>query len=189
MRPLYLLRHGPTAASVAGAPLGHLDLPVTAAGWARWPGVKARLLALGIEQVLTSDLARARDHALDLGLPVTVLPGLAEQAFGTWEALPWQDNLDTAGFFQDPVGAVPPGGESFLACAERALAAFQGARAGEQAILVLAHGGPLRALLAHSLGLPLARALDLGWDPFGLSRVDLYSPDRGVLRFHNLPLE
>ena len=188
MMPVYLLRHGPTEASVKGAPLGRLDLPVTAEGQALWPRVKEELLGLGIRRVLTSDLIRAKAHALDLDLPCLVLPGLAEQAFGAWEGLPWEGNPEAADFFKDPVGGAPPGGESFLACAQRTLLAFRGALEGDQPTLVLAHGGPLRAILAHFIGLPMARALDLAWQPFGLTRVDAYAPDRAVLRFHNRSL-
>jgi broad specificity phosphatase PhoE len=185
MMPLYLLRHGPTEASAKGAPLGRLDLPVTPEGRALWSAVKEELLGLGIRRVLTSDLARARDHALDLGLPCLVLPGLAEQAFGAWDGLPWEENPGAEAFFQDPLRCAPPGGESFQQCAERALLTFRGALDGDQPTLVLAHGGPLRAILAHYIGLPPVRALDLAWQPFGLTRVDAYAPDRGVLRFHN----
>ena len=185
MRPLYLLRHGPTEASLKGAPLGRLDLPVVPAGQTRWVEVKARLLALGLDRVLTSDLARARDHALDLGLPSLILPGLAEQDFGRWDGLPWSENPESEAFFRDPAGGTPPGGESFLHCGQRALQAFRSAPAEEGVTLVLAHGGPLRAILAHLLGMPPRRALDLGWQPFGLTRVDLVDLDRGVLRFHN----
>ena len=186
MRPLFLLRHGPTEAFAKGAPLGRLDLPVLGQGW---PKVKAHLLTLGLERVLTSDLVRARAHALDLGLPTGILPGLGEQHFGAWEGRPWADNPDTEAFFQDPAGCAPPGGESFLQCAQRAIEAYQGAQEGPGALLVLAHGGSLRAILAHTLGLPVARALDLDWRPFGLTRVDRYGLDRGLLRYHNLPLE
>jgi len=188
VRPLFLMRHGPTEAFAKGAPLGRLDLPVTDEGQGQWPRVKEALLALGIRRVLTSDLCRARLHALDLGLPCLVLPGLSEQAFGAWEGVAWEGNLDAADFFKDPVRAVPPGGESFLDCANRALLALQSALDGDQSTLILAHGGPLRAILAHYIGLPPVRALDLSWQPYGLTRVDTYAADRGVLRFHNQAL-
>ncbi len=189
MRPLYLLRHGPTEAGAQGAPLGRRDLPVAPAGQERWPRVKAHLLGLGLGRVLTSDLARARDHARDLGLPVLILPDLAEQDFGRWDGLPWAQNPDAEAFFQKPAELAPPGGESFVHCARRALGAFREGMAGEEPVLVLAHGGPLRAILAHLLGIPAARALDLDWRPFGLSRVDLVDLDRGVLRFHNREMD
>lgn len=188
MTPLYLLRHGPTEALAEGAPLGRKDLPLTPEGRAQWPKVKEALLALGLARVLTSDLRRAREHALDLGLPCLTLPALGEQAFGAWEGLPWDRNPGARAFFEDPARGVPPGGESFLDCAARAVPALLGALAGSGPTLVLAHGGPLRAILAHFTGLPQARALDLAWRPYGLTRLDVYARDRGVLQFHNRSL-
>ncbi|MCE1229966.1 MAG: histidine phosphatase family protein [Firmicutes bacterium] len=188
MTPLYLLRHGPTLASQCGAPLGRMDLPVTTEAQAQWPQVKAELLALGLQRVFTSDLTRAKEHALDLGLPTLVLPDLAEQAFGQWEGIPWNDIPGADAYLANPIIGVPPGGESFARCASRALMALQGALTGEQATLVLAHGGSLRAILAHFMGLSLERALDLAWQPFGLTRLEVFAPNRAVLRYHNRPL-
>jgi broad specificity phosphatase PhoE len=162
-----------------------LDLPVNADGQSLWPRVKADLLSMGIQRVLTSDLQRARLHAMDLGLPCLVLPDLGEQSFGEWEGLPWSEIKGAESFFGNAVLGTPPGGESFARCASRALLTLQGSLEGEWPTLVLAHGGPLRAILAHFLGLPLERALDLAWQPFGLTRLDVYGPNRGILRFHN----
>jgi len=188
MMPLFLLRHGPTLASQSGAPLGRTDLPVNAEGQAQWPQIRADLLAMGIQRVFTSNLSRARDHALDLGLPSLVLPDLAEQAFGEWEGLPWSDIPGADAYLANPVIGTPPGGESFARCASRSLLALQGALDGDQATLVVAHGGSLRAILAHFLGLPLERALDLAWQPFGLTRLEVYGANRAVLRYHNRSL-
>jgi broad specificity phosphatase PhoE len=195
MTTYYLLRHGPTDAArgtesaQGGAPLGRLDLPVNEAGQALWPRVKAEILGLGIHRVLTSQLARARDHARDLGLPIRVLPDLAEQAFGSWDGVPWVRIQGAEAFLTDPVHAVPPGGgESFAPCAERAREAIRGTWEEGRVTLVLAHGGSLRAILAHFLGLPLDRALDLAWHPYGLTKLEVYHPQRGVLCFHNRPL-
>ena len=187
-QPLYLLRHGPTAASRGGAPLGRLDLPVEAGGQVRWLAVKEELKDLGPGLIATSDRARAREHALDLGaalgVPVRVLPALAEQDFGAWDGVPWSEIGGAGAFFADPIHTAPPGGESFAGCAGRTRGAFA-ALPQDQPLLILAHGGSLRAILAGLLGLPLERALDLAWEPFGLSRVDRYDRERGVLRFHN----
>ncbi len=188
MTPLYLLRHGPTAASESGAPLGRLDLPASPAAEATWTTLRAELLALGFTRVLTSDLARAKRHALDLGLPCRIVPDLGEQSFGAWEGIPWGRIEDAESFFADPVHAAPPGGESFADCATRVLRAFREAYEPDEPTLVLAHAGPLRALLAFFLGLPLDRALDLAFLPFALSRLDVYDPARAVLRSHGLRL-
>jgi alpha-ribazole phosphatase len=173
--------------------LGRLDLPVSADGESLWPSVKSQLLQLGAQRVFTSPLRRAHQHASELGLPLTVLEGLAEQSFGAWEGQPWEaiatdDAVSTNAFFANPVLATPPGGESFARCASRAIQALQGALEGESSTLVIAHGGSLRAVLAHFLGLPLDRALDLAWQPFGLTKLEVYGPNKALLRFHNRPL-
>ena len=188
MRSLFLLRHGPTAASERGAPLGHVDLPVTPEGQARWPQVKAQLLEFGIERVVCSDLRRAYEHAADLGLPLQVSPGLREQNFGEWDGIPWSELKSAKAFFADRIHCEAPGGESFARCAQRALQAMAGLPCRDSTVLVFAHGGPLRAILSRFLGMPFERALDLSWEPFGLTRLDLYAADRAVLAFHNRSL-
>ena len=120
--------------------------------------------------------------------PCLVLPDLSEQAFGEWEGVPWGQIQGTDAFFANPALATPPGGESFARCASRALLALQGALEGEQPTLVFSHGGPLRAILAHFLGLSLERALDLAWQPYGLTKLEVYAPNRAILRFHNRTL-
>lgn len=184
---LFLLRHGPTTASANGAPLGHLDLPVSEEGQAHWPQVRAELLSLGIQRVVSSDLRRAREHAEDLGLPLHVLQDLREQNFGDWDGIPWSELQDTEAFFADPVHGVPPGGESFAQCAERTKRAILNLPDDASTLLVLAHGGPLRAIFSHYLGVPLERVLDIAWQPFGLTRLDVYQIDKAVLQFHNRP--
>lgn len=182
MSPLYLLRHGPL--SVAGAPVGWRDDQPSAEAERRWPAVKAAIAGLGVARVLSSDLARARIPAADLGLPHDELRALREQSFGRWEGLPWGDNPDAAMIYADPVKAVPPGGEAFANCAARAIAAVVAAL-DDRPTLILAHAGSLRAILAAWIGLPIPRALDLAWDPYGLSCLDRYDLARGVLRYHN----
>lgn len=182
------MRHGPTSASASGAPLGHLDLPVSEEGQGRWPRVKAELLSLGIQRVITSDLRRARDYAADLDLPLQVLRDLREQDFGSWDGILWAELQNTEAFFADPVHSAPPGGESFAQCAERSTKAILKIPGDESTLLVLAHGGPLRAILSRYLGVPLERAMDIAWQPFGLTRLDVYGPDKAVLQFHNRSL-
>ncbi len=192
MTPLYLLRHGPTTASQNGAPLGRMDLPVNAEAERLWPKVKADLETLDIQRVLTSKLQRAALHAQDFaasqGVVCLELYGLSEQAFGEWDGLPWEQIKGAESFWSNPVQAMPPGGESYARCASRALQTLQNALVPEQATLVLAHGGSLRAILAHFLGLSLERSLDLAWQPYGLTKLEVYGSNRAVLRYHNRAL-
>lgn len=193
MTQLLLLRHGPTAASQGGAPLGRRDLPVSPEGEALWPEVRRELLALGPARVLCSPLQRSRRHAGDLGLPITVLADLAEQDFGTWEGRPWNElcaaePATTATFFEDPFRRAAPQGESFVTTAHRAIRAFEGAWDPTRPTLVLAHAGPLRAILTHLLKAPLERALELAWSPFGLTVLDVQADRQVHLRTQNQSL-
>ncbi len=177
---ILLLRHGPTAASGAGAPLGWLDWPVTSAGERRWKAVKTALLALKPELVLTSDLRRCWRHAVSLGLPVRLDRRLREQHFGAWDGVPW-DDIGNAGraVLDDPVRRAPPGGESFVQMAARVKPVWDellamGAR--HRVVLVLASAGPLRVLAARARGLDLHVALQLSWPPFALASVTMTAP-------------
>jgi len=192
MTPLYLLRHGPTVASQSGAPVGRMDVSVTREAEFHWLKVKRELMGFDIQKILTSDLQRARLHAQDFGkdanIPCLVMPDLAEQAFGDWDGLPWDQVKGADSFLSNPVQVTPPGGESFARCASRSLLALQGVLEADQSTLVLAHGGSLRAILAHFFGLTLERALDLAWQPFGLTKLEVYASNRALLRYHNRSL-
>jgi broad specificity phosphatase PhoE len=190
MIPLYLFRHGPATGTEGAAPVGRLDAPLSEAAWQAWPAVKRELLGLGIQRVLASNLRRSLEPARDLGLPCLSMPDLGEQSFGEWEGTSWSEIRGADAFLASPVLAAPPGGESFAHCASRALLALQGALEGEASTLVIGHGGPLRAILAHFLGLSLERALDVAWPHHGLTRLDVHGSNRAILRYHNrtLPL-
>lgn len=185
MTPLWLLRHGPPLHPATLT--GWRDDPPSPQAEAEWPLVRAALAALGAGRVLCSDLARARRFAADLGLPCTALPGLREQRFGAWEGRRWDElpEAEARALCADPLHRAPPGGEPFAACAARACAALAAHLDEATPTLVIAHAGSLRAILAAALGLPLARAPDLAWDPWGLTRLDRYRGLSAVLRWHN----
>lgn len=185
MNDLYLLRHGPTAASLAGAPLGQADWPVTDEGEAKWPALKNYLASLPLDLVVTSDLRRATKHAVDLRAEAIIDPRLREQNFGRFEGRPWEKIEEAEQFFLDPLNNAPPDGESFAQCSERTIAALQPLLHRRCNLLLLGHAGPLRAILAFLLDLPLRRALDLQWAPFGLSHLRCYAEDKATLVFHN----
>ncbi|RCK53846.1 hypothetical protein TH25_00230 [Thalassospira profundimaris] len=104
------------------------------------------------------------------------MPEFAEQDFGDWEGQLWSDI--PAGkarlFWDDYANAVPPGGESFCQLADRVVTAFNllnQVHAGQDIVAVL-HGGPIRAILAHVLGLAPTAALAFDIAPLGLTRID-----------------
>ncbi len=85
---------------------------------------------------------------------------LAEQNFGDWQGKSWAEmrELDPAAhdaFWQDPTRARPPGGESFADQIGRTARVIERmtARHPGRDLVAVAHGGTIRAAVAHALGL------------------------------------
>lgn len=169
MTELLLVRHGETDWNRQGRVQGHVDTPLNATGLEQARALAAELAVETLAAVYASDLVRARDTAelaaLVHGLEVTVDGDLREKNFGTWEGL---TAAEIAGRFPGAVRGRWGDGETSEVVTERAIAAIDRIRARHPAetVLVVSHGGPLRAILRH---------LDVEHGPVGncdLIRVD-----------------
>lgn len=164
MTTVYLARHGESDWNVARRWQGHADRPLTEAGREQARTLADRLAAVGIEAVYSSDLRRARDTAATvaerLGLEVQALPELREVDVGSWSGLTREEADER---FPGALARWRDGGhgwedgESYEAMAERVVGAVR--RLAEQhpdgRILVVSHGGPIRAIHAAALGIDL----------------------------------
>ncbi|MDQ8020612.1 MAG: alpha-ribazole phosphatase family protein [Moraxellaceae bacterium] len=106
-------------------------------------------------RILSSPLSRCRQLAEAIG-PHACDDRLMEIDFGDWELLRFdaigRDALDT--WAADPLHFRPPGGESVSDMSKRVIAALQDAlHVGSGPLLIVTHGGPLRASLGHLLTL------------------------------------
>ncbi|MHB1535603.1 MAG: histidine phosphatase family protein [Acidimicrobiales bacterium] len=163
MARLLLLRHAQSTWNAAGRWQGQADPPLSADGEAQARRGALRLLAreeAPFSGVVASDLQRARRTAeilaegLGMASPVLADPTLREFDVGEWSGLTreeittrWPGRLEA----WDDTGTAPPGGEDRWVFARRARAAVTriGAGAPEGArVLVVAHGGLIRSLLA-----------------------------------------
>jgi alpha-ribazole phosphatase len=155
-----LVRH-PPAAIAPGICYGRLDLPP--ADPAAAPALAARLRAAR-GSIWTSPARRCAVVAAALG-PHRVDPRLLELDFGAWEGRPWdevpREALDR--WAADPLAFAPPLGESGAALVARVTSFATDIREGDH--VVIAHGGPLKLLIALVRGEPadlLAPAPALG---------------------------
>ena len=127
-----------------------------------------------------SPLARARLLAAELGTPV-LDERLREMHFGEWELRPYAD-IGSAidAWTSAPLDFRAPGGESAREMSARVLAWLDDAVAARPAepIVVVAHGGPLRVIAGHLLGLPPERWLALEFACGHVTRLD--AQDWGV---------
>jgi broad specificity phosphatase PhoE len=149
---------------------------------------------------VTSNLARTRATAAAIfaaGYPEQALatePGLAEQHLGDWQGLP-HDALAAKlrhpahPFWPHAAEEEPPGGESFAAVTTRVgevLDRLAGAHAGED-VVVVAHGGSIRAAIAHALGLTGHQALAFSIRNLGVTRLERHGGDWRVSAVNEEP--
>lgn len=146
---LHLVRHPPPEVA-PGTCYGRLDVPARAV--AETADRLRGLLPAGLP-VWSSPLRRCRELAEYLH-PTPRLDGrLQEMDFGAWEGQPWATIARAAldAWAADVAGFAPPGGESGTAVQARALAWV--ADCGEAEAVAVTHGGVIRVLAAHWLGL------------------------------------
>jgi alpha-ribazole phosphatase len=173
-----LLRHGEPLGGRRYR--GKLDDELSELGWRQmWQAVDGRS---DWQQIVTSPLRRCRPFAdalgLKTGLPVRDEPRFAEVGFGEWEGktraeleqlVPGQ----VARFYRDPVNCRPPGSEPLAEFAGRVEAGFRDLlqQCAGQSVLVVAHAGVIRAVLAHVLEIPAGSLYRIHVENAGLSRI------------------
>lgn len=166
---------------------GSLDVALSDAGWARLHAVAGRG---GWQRIVSSPLQRCHAFAQWLadarGLPLSVDRGLREMSFGDWEGMPvadvWSQNHEAAAaWFDDPEAHPPPGGESLSELRQRADAAMKAClqQARGRHVLVVTHGGVLRALVSNVLAMPPAAMNRLETPWACLSRLQFTHTENG----------
>ena len=152
MTEILLARHGETDWNLESRVQGHTDRPLNATGLEQARALADLLARERLVAVYASDLVRARDTAVIVagvhGLDVTLDPDLREKNFGSWEGL---TDTEIGDLFPDAVRGRWGDGETTEAVTVRAVAAVDRIRELHPigGVLVVSHGGPLRAILAH----------------------------------------
>jgi broad specificity phosphatase PhoE len=152
MTTILLVRHGETDWNAQRRVQGHSDTPLNATGRAQAEALAEELGGESIEAVYSSDLLRAHETARIVagrrGLEVTAIRDLRERHFGTWEGL--TDDEILARFPEATSGSWGDGErkEEMIRRVFGALQRIAEAHPGGR-VLVVSHGGPLRAVLAH----------------------------------------
>jgi alpha-ribazole phosphatase len=161
---IYAARHAEVALS--GVCYGQIDVPTRVTSDDAAATLLAQIArdALRIDRVVCSPWARAREPAervaAALGVPVASDARLSELAFGEWEGARYADleanDPRFASWMSAYSVAAPPGGERLEDLLARVRAAFDELTTPEDAVLVVAHSGSIRALRAIARGEPYA---------------------------------
>ena len=162
MTTILLARHGESDWNRARRWQGHADRPLTDVGRRQARDLAQRLADTELEAVYSSDLQRARETAEIVagtrGLEVSATPALREVDVGSWSGLTRaeaEDRFPEAYLRWTDGGEGWDDGETYEELSTRVVSAIReiaGDHPGEL-VLVLAHGGTIRAAHAAALGL------------------------------------
>lgn len=153
-------------------------------------------LPTGVRAIYASPLRRAAETAEILsaatGLPVIAEPGFREMVLGRWEGMTVPEIQATypgayERWLEDPARHPAPGGETLEAFCTRTVGALERIREERPSadLVVVAHGGPIRALLCHVLGLEPRYLYRLKQDNTAISEVELGPAIRRVVRMND----
>lgn len=175
LSPVLLLRH-PAVAVVAGTCYGRSDVALAEEPQTLAASLRAQLPADLL--IVSSPLSRCLRLARELGA-VEIDARLREIDFGEWE-LRHYDHIEREridAWAADPLHFRPPGGETVAEMAARAIDALRHwqTRTAGRTLLVVSHGGPLRAIAGQLGRLPEAEWLALHFEPARLYPFDLNS--------------
>lgn len=162
MTQLLLVRHGETDWNRELRVQGHADPSLNETGRRQARALAERLAGVRVDAIYSSDLARARETAEILAAsfdaPVRFDAALREVDTGNWTGLTRDEILES---FPD---AHRHDGETREQLAERVVAAIDHMRAAHPGghVLVVTHGGPVRAAWRHAGGYELERIANCG---------------------------
>jgi probable phosphoglycerate mutase len=150
---IVLVRHGESTWNAEGRLQGQADPPLSELGRREAAALAPLLGGFATERVLTSDLRRARETAVELGHPEAAPdPVWREIDVGAWqgrdlaELPPGQEPSWRGG------DLVPPGGERWEELAARVADALDALAEAGGNWLVVTHGGVVRAAVAYVTG-------------------------------------
>lgn len=187
MTRVVLVRHGRTAANVAGILAGRQDVPLDDVGRWQCEQLRLRLGQIRPDRIVVSPLVRTVSTAHrvwgESDVPIAKDEGLIECDYGQWQgqkiehvaALPlWQQVQ------QHPQTVTFPEGESMVAMAQRAVAAVRQASRDVDLLAVVSHGDVIKAIVADALGLSWSGFQSLGVAPASISVIN-YADERSYV--------
>jgi alpha-ribazole phosphatase len=186
---LTLIRH--TSLQIEpGICYGQSDIDVSASFVSEVANTQKKLAEMTFDSIYTSPLQRCVKlaEALNLGNAIEDAR-LKELHFGDWEMQAWDDipRHIFDDWAHDYANKAPPNGETFSQLQQRSIHFLQEImqkHAGEN-ILVISHGGLIRALLAHVLNMELKGLFRFTIDHASVTQLD-FSQQVPKIVFMNL---
>ncbi|MDF2961789.1 MAG: Phosphoglycerate mutase [Paenibacillus sp.] len=195
MTMVTLVRHGETEANRAPMFQGHLNNPLSAEGVRQAGLLAARMACSRIDALYSSDLLRAVQTAAVVCKPhdleIRTSQQLREINRGEWTGLLYEDcaAADPTGWCESRTNPRfrCPNGESFVDLHLRAVREIEriaGLHPGKH-IVIVTHGGPIRAFFRHAAGLPAHNMKPFEAANASVSRFRLHEEQWELLQFND----
>jgi len=193
---LYLVRHGETLWNHAMRYQGHADIALSDKGFEQARAIAARLAKERMDAVYSSDLKRTFETAAIIaaehGLPVIARKSLREIHFGEWEGLTRAEIAErypeiSQRWWSNPLDTCIPSGESLRDVKTRVVAALLEivAKHPDGNVIVVSHGGSIRAAIGHFTKMDLNEYWRLRQDNAALNIIEVFDQDRAMLLLFN----
>jgi alpha-ribazole phosphatase len=188
-----LIRHGESVWNGERRIQGNQDPVLSDRGWRQADLLAAGLtgrLPKSVADIYTSPLRRAAETAERIAgafeLPIVPEPDFREMCLGRWEGMTVAEiQAAFPGTYErwlaDPLTHPAPGGEKLEAFFARVVGAFARMRESrpEAEGILVSHGGVVKALLCHVLGLDMRALFRIKQDNTAVNQIEL---DRDVRR-------
>jgi probable phosphoglycerate mutase len=161
---LYLIRNGATEWTREGRLAGRREIGLSHEGRSQADELGARMAGVELAEILSSPLPRAVETAERLAAPHKVEvardPRLTDVNAGQWEGARFSELASNEAYKKFSTGSDEPipGCERLSDLRGRMVASVAQALSDNElgaGIAIVSHAAPLRALLAHYLGMPL----------------------------------
>jgi alpha-ribazole phosphatase len=162
---LWLIRHPEPDEAVRGICYGSLDVPLSPRGIEQAQSIARWLSSHHLDAIYTSPSRRcvetARFIAVGRSCPIEPAAALRELDFGDFEGRPYNEIAELhpdlyREWMEHPTEVHFPGGENFSQMADRVMAVTREvvSRHSDQHLAIVTHGGAIRIIVAHVLGMP-----------------------------------
>lgn len=184
------MRHGETEYHAQQRLLGRLDIGLNERGREQARRVVEFFRDMRLDAVYSSPLKRCLETAApvaqDHGLSIQVVEGLMEVDMGEWDGRTFQELFQNEGelvgkWMRNPSSVAIPGGEDFRAVRDRVMSAVReitSRHPGDERVLLVTHGGPIRGILCEALGMELDGMFRIQIDLASISAVKYF--DGGI---------
>ncbi|WP_299441009.1 alpha-ribazole phosphatase [uncultured Aquimarina sp.] len=160
---IYLVRHT-TPNIEKGICYGQSDLGITDTFDSEVIKIHNQIPVHKISKIFCSPLQRCKILAETFNIPIVYDNRLKELDFGDWELKAWNDihPSELNPWMEDFVNVQVPNGESYVTLQKRILEFYNSLEhTAEDSIMIVAHAGPIRALLAYIQQIELKDSFDI----------------------------